>query len=206
MSGKLLGYLEVIKGADTTLGGCPKRINIYKHSIIKIGRSPNNCNFVVNDPQVSSIHCVIWSIIFDENSLPMFYLKDYSLNGTFLNENLSLKKDIAYILNNEDVIILNNYQLRFTCCINLGNVKDVSQLGFQRIINNWEISNKIIGVGTFGHVMVAYKKNKNNIKLSENYAVKIIKSKPHKLDKEANILLSLDHVCIFGFPGSVSKS
>ncbi|CCE65818.1 hypothetical protein TPHA_0N00370 [Tetrapisispora phaffii CBS 4417] len=200
MSKILLGYLELVVGQSNSLHGYPKRINIYKHSIVKIGRNEAECDFVIEDASVSSIHCIIWSVLFDEHSVPMFYLKDYSLNGTMINDRKQLKKKFAYILCDGDQILVNDTIIVFRQVFQNSPMKSLESLGFQKNIKNWEIANKIIGMGTFGHVMVAYKTDYDRNSLSsekirqkENYAVKIIKLKPNKLDKEAKILLTLDH-------------
>ena len=59
-----------------------------------------------------------------------------------------------------------------------------------------EITNRIVGNGTFGHVLITHNSKERDEDVCyhpENYAVKIIKLKPNKFDKEARILLRLDH-------------
>ncbi|MBD8088339.1 FHA domain-containing protein, partial [Limosilactobacillus sp. c11Ua_112_M] len=72
---------------------------------MKVGRNNKECQLVLTHPSISSIHCVFWCVFFDEDSIPMFYVKDCSLNGTYLN-GLLLKRDKTYLLNDCDTIEL----------------------------------------------------------------------------------------------------
>ncbi|SJM84265.1 probable Meiosis-specific serine/threonine-protein kinase MEK1 [Zygosaccharomyces bailii] len=204
MLGAPLGYLETIDVIDLDaadhgrVGGYSKILTIRKHSILKIGRNEKECDVVLDDPAISSVHCIFWAILFDEESMPMCYVKDCSLNGIFLN-GLLLKKNKAYLLQHGDVIELcrQSGTFRFSNKAQRVNEKLLQQLDFQEKVNQWQVTPKVIGNGTFGHVLVAYKNNEDENETSkwspENYAVKIIKLKPNKLDKEARILLRLNH-------------
>lgn len=206
MLGAPLGYLETIDVMDVDaadhgrVGGYSKILTIRKHSILKIGRNEKECDVVLDDPAISSVHCIFWAILFDEESMPMCYVKDCSLNGIFLN-GLLLRKNKAYLLQHGDVIELcrQSGTFRFSNEAQRVNEKLLQQLDFQEKVNQWQVTPKVIGNGTFGHVLVTYKDNENESETSkwspENYAVKIIKLKPNKLDKEARILLRLNHVC-----------
>lgn len=186
---------------DASIGGYSKLLTIRKHSILKLGRNEKECDVVLDDPAISSVHCMFWAVLFDEESTPMCYVKDCSLNGIFLN-GLLLKKNKAYLLQHGDVIELchQNGAFRFSNESQTVNEKLLEQLGFEERVNLWQVTPKVIGNGTFGHVLVAYKDSENEKDTSqwspENYAVKVIKLKPNKLDKEARILLKLNHVCL----------
>lgn len=216
MTDTMLGYLEIVGGSEEdsdetmtsmTLGGYPRRLAICKHRLLKLGRNEKECDFVLQDPAVSSVHCVFWAILFDEESSPMCYVKDCSLNGTYINGCL-LKRNSAYLLQDGDLICLHERVgkvFRFSGLGQAANLQLLEQLGFQRKVDDWEVTPRIIGNGTFGHVLVAYRDTLNSeeeLETSvpqsspENYAVKIIKLKPNKLDKEAKILLKLNHVCL----------
>lgn len=205
---KLLSGIEGILNRDMTplaLGGYSKRLEITRHSLLKIGRNEKECDLILQDPAISSIHCVFWTVLFEEDSLPMCYIKDCSLNGTYLNGSL-LKRNAAYLLNDCDLIELrdeNHVSFRFcTDTKAFENNSLLEQLGFEERVEEWQVTSKVIGNGTFGHVLVSYRNEEGNGSSreaskwhSENYAVKIIKLKPNKLNKEAKILLKLDHVC-----------
>lgn len=205
MSKTILGYLETMdvvdldSNGDSSIGGYPRLLAIYKHSILKLGRNGKECDLIVEDPAISSVHCVFWAILFDEESSPMCYVKDCSLNGTYLN-GLTLKKNAAYLLQDGDIVELchGGGKFKFINELQRLNHKLLKQLGFENNVEQWQITPKVIGNGTFGHVLIAYQEskdeNKNNKWSPENYAVKIIKLKPNKLDKEAKILLKLNHV------------
>lgn len=69
--------------------------------------------------------------------------------------------------------------------------KLLDQMGFLREVDQWEITNRIVGNGTFGHVLITHNSKERDEDVCyhpENYAVKIIKLKPNKFDKEARIL------------------
>ena len=234
---KELGYLEFLNNDDKVIevNKClvleyyQSKMAIIRHSILKIGRNTKGCSLIINDPAISSSHCTIWGILFDDESVPMCYVKDTSLNGTVVNGKL-LEKDVAYLLQDNDIIDFwpngyanntktsnsdnfpfNNHNimsekypsLRFKSLIktSLTSTK-LPGLNFENNIDNWQITSRCIGNGTFGHVMVCYQSRKTPIlKLNasklqlklQSYAVKIIKLKPNKIDKEAKILLNLDH-------------
>ncbi|GAV53699.1 hypothetical protein ZYGR_0AK02010 [Zygosaccharomyces rouxii] len=204
MSGTALGYLETMdvvdldSNGDSGVGGYSRLLAIRKHSILKLGRNGKECDLVVENPAISSVHCIFWAILFDEESTPMCYVKDCSLNGTYLN-GLMLKKNTAYLLQDGDIVELcrGNGMFKFINELQSVNDKLLQQLGFEDKVDQWQVTPKVIGNGTFGHVLIAYKdsqdENANNKWSPENYAVKIIKLKPNKLDKEAKILLKLSH-------------
>ncbi|KAL3232804.1 Meiosis-specific serine/threonine-protein kinase MEK1 [Nakaseomyces bracarensis] len=195
---------EPLYGVDVdsdkpSLSGLPQKIHVLPHSVLKIGRSSRECRIVVHDVAISSVHCLIWVIIFDEASVPMYYIRDSSLNGTFIN-GVRLGKGQVYLLQDGDLIELcegsgrlikfNNNYIHKT---NNQQVK-LHSLKYETIVDHWEVTSRIVGCGTFGYVLVAYKnKDKAASLLSTPYAVKIVKMKPTKLDKEAKILMQLDH-------------
>ncbi|CCF57504.1 hypothetical protein KAFR_0C05130 [Kazachstania africana CBS 2517] len=209
MSGAVLGYLEVVSAEDS--GPVDNRVSINRHEILRIGRNKKECHLLLNDPSISSVHCILWAILFDDDSVPMCYIKDLSLNGTTINGK-SLNKNTTYLLEDGDEINLwltkakrdksTVYPLfRFKA---IGSDKQklhlMTQLQLEKDIDCWNISPKVIGNGTFGHVMVCFNMaDTQNTRLHQinkklkNYAVKIIKLKPNKLDKEAKILIQLNH-------------
>lgn len=205
MAGTALGYLETMdvvdldSNGDSGVGGYPKFLAIRKHCILKLGRNEKECDLIVEDPAISSVHCIFWAVLFDEESTPMCYVKDCSLNGTYLN-GLMLKKNTAYLLQDGDIVELCHGGGAFKFINELQRVNDklLQQLGFEDKVEEWRVTPKVIGNGTFGHVLITYKdpkdENTRNKWSPENYAVKIIKLKPNKLDKEAKILLKLNHV------------
>ncbi len=196
-------HLEVNVGGYNT----EQTIPIVKHQLVKVGRNDKECQLVLTNPSISSVHCVFWCVFFDEDSIPMFYVKDCSLNGTYLN-GLLLKRDKTYLLKHCDVIELSQgseendiKKTRLVFMINDDlqsslDPKLLDQMGFLREVDQWEITNRIVGNGTFGHVLITHNSKERDEDVCyhpENYAVKIIKLKPNKFDKEARILLRLDH-------------
>lgn len=243
---RILGYLAIIySGVDTPTGFEITRedlkceidgyLALRKHSMIKIGRHRKECQLVLLDPSISSVHAILWVTLFDEDATPMFYIKDVSLNGIQIN-GLSLKKGNTYLLQDNDIInVWNNNKCNSSDNNDNDNSKSLSgqdycrplfkfishrsqnlsssgldiydKLNISKRIGDWEIGTKVIGNGTFGHVLVCYRDpNCNNISSSTTstqlkvrrfkrteYAVKIIRIKLNKIDKEAKILLTLKH-------------
>lgn len=228
---RVLGYLEIIDSEvedgdhglqvvdDELQSGMDGFLALRKHSMTKIGRHKKECGIVISDPSISSVHCIIWVTLFDDDALPMFYIKDVSLNGIKIN-GLSLKKNIAYLLQDNDIIDIwnNNVQLLPDQEVNRPLFKFVAhrsptgsasgldiyeKLSISKNIGDWEIGTRVVGNGTFGHVLLCYKDNTSLSKPQQNkklplfkrseFAVKIIKMKPNRIDKEAKILLTLKH-------------
>ncbi|CCH44768.1 hypothetical protein BN7_4336 [Wickerhamomyces ciferrii] len=77
---------------------------IIKNQKTSIGRNVGN-TITINHPAISGTHCVIWSIQFDDNSIPLIYLKDVSLNGTYIND-VKIAKNSTVLLNHLDTIAI----------------------------------------------------------------------------------------------------
>ena len=248
MSFQILGYLEIINYnpstnssfyinpsllRDTPLSPTDGLIPLRKHTIVKIGRNAQDCQVLITDPSISSTHCAIWGILFDEESLPMCYIRDTSLNGVSVSGE-RLMKGVAYLLQDTDELDLwplvdkdedswaaqvesndsrghhshrsQSYPLlRYRAAVSRGVLegidKRVKQLQFDKCVDGrWQIQPRVLGNGTFGHVMVCQRLSteteeppgRDNMK-KQSFAVKIIRMKPSKIDREAAILLSLNH-------------
>lgn len=198
----VLGTLEPILSPDKlTSGECgvaaeDVSVVIEANKLCKIGRNNIECSIQLTHPSVSNVHCVIWGIRFDEESIPMCYVKDCSLNGTFINGEL-LQRNKAYLLQHDDIIMIpNDFEFRFSTLEQKNQNTVFEALNIKQKIDNWMIMPKIVGCGTFGHVLVAKKiQNKNTCK-PLNYAVKILKVQKDRINKEANILEKLTHVSL----------
>lgn len=132
-------------------------IPLCKGVKLSIGRNTNN-DIVIDHPAISGIHCIIWSIQFDDNSIPIIYLKDVSLNGTFIND-LKLGKNSTVILSHGDIIAIEygleiEYQSVFGYQESLFGESIIDKSGIYKDFKNWSISNRILGNGTFGYVCI----------------------------------------------------
>lgn len=76
---------------------------------IKIGRLPDSCNIIVDDPGVSRHHCTVWY----DAAKKCFCLRDYSSNGTYLAGGERLQKEKIYHLHNNDVFYLSSRSCTF---------------------------------------------------------------------------------------------
>ena len=184
---------------DDLLTDC---IPIKTHNVLKVGRNGNEVNLIINHPVISAVHFIVWCILFDEESFPMCYIKDVSLNGSKIN-GVQLQKNTSYLLRHNDIIVIDDISgpicsFKFIESIELKTDDTIFQkLSIKQDVDNWKISNRIIGNGTFGHVLICKDKtaqSNNSRKLkSKDYAVKIIKMKENRINKEGRILLLLNH-------------
>lgn len=206
-----LGYLDGFLGLENVVEldneeiVCMQtgRIVLRKNNVIKIGRNENECSIILKDNIISSLHCLIWVTLFDDDSKPFCYIKDVSLNGIKVN-GVFLERNVVYVLEHGDNIDFwggkSTYSLNKIKFISpypsRNDVELFNRLNIEKKIGNWAIDGKIVGNGTFGHVLTCHQIDNNigdSILKQRSYAVKIIKLKPNKLDKEASILLKLNH-------------
>jgi serine/threonine protein kinase len=76
-------------------GRAPVKASIRENDILKIGRSRQNSNMVIDhDTNISRVHCYVR---FDK-ARSMFYLSDVSANGTYLENGQRLLKNKEYAL------------------------------------------------------------------------------------------------------------
>ncbi len=89
-------YIQIIPSGDKWI--------IPKNIPMAIGRSSERCNIVLDEPNVSRVHCTVQ---YDDKT-NVFYLIDLSSNGTFADSG-RLEQNKAYSLNpNENFYILNH--------------------------------------------------------------------------------------------------
>ncbi|KAG0672109.1 Meiosis-specific serine/threonine-protein kinase mek1 [Maudiozyma exigua] len=177
-------------------------IPIKTHNMLKFGRNGNEVNVIINHPAISGVHFAMWCILFDEDSFPMCYIKDISLNGSKIN-GIQLQKDTSYLLRHNDIITIDDMTgsicaFQFIEPIEVKTDDTIFQkLNINQQVNKWCISNRIVGNGTFGHVLICKdetkKPNQTRKLKSKDYAVKIIKMKADRINKEGRILLLLNH-------------
>lgn len=146
---------QLTDGSDGSTLSIDHTIQIHLDSKIKIGRARFN-TLQVHHPAVSSFHCVIWTVQFDENSVPLVYLKDLSLNGTFVN-GVQLQKDQIQLLNHNDVITVKcGVKLEYLSIFGDNEEAVGRTVILEEEIDtefpNWLIKNKVLGNGTFGFV------------------------------------------------------
>lgn len=184
---RVLGYGDQFINKD---GGAVMRyMNVEPKKMYKVGRSRAS-QLIIDEPRVSSCHFLIWSVLFDSEWDPLYYIKNMSLNGVNINHQSMMKNGIQ-ILNDGDLIgIENTIEFRFTHYLN--NVEDIPlQVESSQ---KWIIYPKIIGHGSFGSVYIS----RNKCDMSQNYAVKIINKLADKINEErikseAEILKKINH-------------
>ncbi|QEU58205.1 Mek1 [Kluyveromyces lactis] len=196
---KVLGVLEV--DLESELDSSPQFIinhfQIEINKVLKLGRNTEECVYSVEHPSVSNIHCVLWGIRFDPESVPLCYIKDMSLNGTMVNGQV-LSRDVPYLLSNQDVIQLpNGAKFKFSAVKSETMSQFMTGLRIKSEWDRWKIVPRIVGSGTFGHVLVAEKLDHNMkkqvVKKTVSYAVKVINTAKTRMVKEATILEKLNH-------------
>ncbi|MDL2217618.1 FHA domain-containing serine/threonine-protein kinase [Christensenellaceae bacterium OttesenSCG-928-M15] len=87
-------YLQMVNNASD-------KWILPKNMQMTIGRSSEKCNIVIDDPNISRVHC---SVIYNEKS-SCFYITDFSSNGTFV-EGGRLEQGKIYALNEGDTFYL----------------------------------------------------------------------------------------------------
>lgn len=98
------GHIYGLRGMYATAD-----IDISDGTPLVIGRSPKLANLVINDPQISKVHCVI-----EYNSEKQKYsFIDKSTNGTFLKDGKRLYPNRRYVFNAGDVFFLANIDNMF---------------------------------------------------------------------------------------------
>lgn len=167
-------------------------IEIKKDGIISFGRDESN-TIVLNHGSISRNHCLIWSVQFDQESIPTVYLRDISLNGVFVNDTRLQK---VYILCDGDRIKIGNgcefqYYPEFSEYnekMALSPILLSNNISLE--LDNWIIRQKMIGKGTFGYVFASQRKSDSKL-----CAVKVIKNKhTSAISFEARNLPQLNHV------------
>ncbi|CUM64052.1 uncharacterized protein PRCAT00001640001 [Priceomyces carsonii] len=163
---------------------------IYAKHIIKVGREPDICDIVISHATISLVHCLLWSIAFDSETPAIVYLKDVSKNGVYINGVLVGKGNTSMIQSNDIIEITKAIKMIYISIVNSDRL-------LRQRIQHWDITENVIGSGSYGSVYVAYKNNNPKC-----YAVKIIKErmKPdfnfghtEKLRNEVEILMKTDH-------------
>ncbi|KAK9477855.1 kinase-like domain-containing protein [Lipomyces japonicus] len=168
-----------------------KTIPIIRGKCETFGRK-TACDQVVSHSSVSNEHFTIYSIVFDESSVPLIYCLDRSRNGTFHNGRI-IGKGNSVLLSDGDKI-----EIRHACLVMFYQpselrVHDSILEEDRRFMKNYDVSGRVIGKGTFGKVFVAVDKRSYR-----QIACKIIStegstSRLLKARTEVTILKSLCH-------------
>ncbi|KAJ8102134.1 kinase-like domain-containing protein [Lipomyces tetrasporus] len=168
-----------------------KILPIYRGTQFTVGRKIT-CNEVVTHSAVSNEHFTIYIVVFDETSVPLVYCWDRSRNGTFLNGK-TIGKGQRVLLSDGDLI-----EIRHACAFTFHQSNEKvfydSVLETDRLVmTDYEISQRVIGKGTFGRVFLA-----TNKKTSRQLACKVIEtggsvSRMAKARTEVAILERLCH-------------
>ena len=179
--------------AKKSLTGDSIFVPLQTLQVLTIGRGSTK-NIQLNNPTVSINHALVWCTQFDEDSSPVVYVHDQSRN-TIWHNGTQMGKGVTTILNDGDII-----KIQMAALITFKGVQDeIISLGEANLaLEDWEITSKLLGSGSFGSVFVSKKAN-----CSKLFAVKIIQnnrssyfaendSKTH----ESELLSKIKHVCI----------
>ncbi|OWB83417.1 hypothetical protein B5S33_g2047 [[Candida] boidinii] len=176
-----------------------KSLSSVKHNTQEI--LDKRCQFLeIDDSSISSPHCYIWVVQFDDSTIPIVYLKDASLNGVYLNGNRVHRNNVTIIQHDDEIKIQNGVQVKFNQLLlneNFNQRLPLTEIPFNSIQNtDWILSNRTIGVGSFGKVVVGYNKSHpGNL-----YAVKLINDSQNNpkgrrmMLEEIKILNKLEHI------------
>ena len=140
------------KYARPSISGNVIVVPLLRQQVLTIGRSPK-CKVQLINPTVSMEHCIIWAIQFDSDSNLITYIFDKSRNGIKHNE-ADMLFGLTGILENRDTIEMKTAaHITYKCL----QTEVSSQTELDQPMEDWEISNKMTGCGSFGAVYVAKK-------------------------------------------------
>ncbi|ERS96417.1 hypothetical protein HMPREF1624_07327 [Sporothrix schenckii ATCC 58251] len=207
-----LAWLEI---ESATLGEFKQivRVPFFKNQVITIGRDTKACNLRFKCKAVSSIHCEIYSILFDksEQYRPLIYVRDcQSTFGTFVNGQLIGQKPFVtagWILEDGDVVTAGPCSLRLCACpVSKDEETALSPLQQQEALqfaDQYLIKDTILGNGSFSTVHMAM-----NVKTNQQvvckihdfpYLKRIWGDVSERIQKEMSIWSQLDHPNIVAF-------
>lgn len=166
---------------------------IHKNDVFKFGRDPQHTSICMpNNLYVSNQHFKIWGVQFESDMRPTMYIKDMSLNGILVNGKSIGKGKITY-LEDEDVLEIKHVmRMRFekvkgeptddlaedydnttaNSLVSTNSSNSSSSSKFMDLSMDWEISNEVLGKGTFGKVYIG----KRKLQLSKAYKQKVSKN------------------------------
>ncbi|KAK9467408.1 kinase-like domain-containing protein [Lipomyces arxii] len=170
-----------------------KLIPIYRGKQVRVGRKPI-CEEVVLHSVVSNLHFTVYVVMFDDASQPLVYCWDNSRNGTYHNGRI-IGTGNRVLLTDGDLIEIRHacsfmfYQTNLTANVPIDSILEADRA----VMENYNISQRIIGRGTFGKVFLAVDK-----KTQKQLACKVIetggsKSRMTKARTEVAILERLCH-------------
>ncbi|KAI5960918.1 hypothetical protein KGF57_001850 [Candida theae] len=177
---------------------------LFASEVIKIGRG-KACDVRIDNPAISLHHATVWSVQFDSDTLPLVYLNDSSRNG-LLHNGRDMRNGETRMLKDGDTIEFKTAGV-FTYETLEGeeDTQDKSNI----TIETWNISDSLIGSGSFGSVFVA-SSTTNYHKL---YAVKVLR--PGSNNSEYDLLRGVQHlplpksriyICDFGVAKKLTYS
>ncbi|RCK55373.1 Meiosis-specific serine/threonine-protein kinase MEK1 [Candida viswanathii] len=155
-------------------------VPLQPQQVLTIGRSRTN-NVHINNPTVSTSHAVIWSVQFEEGSTPVVYVHDQSRNG-IIHNGVEMGNGHTALLNDADTVEI---QTAATIMVRCFKEENVSQGEISRPLEDWEITNKLIGTGSFGSVFVAKKTGSSKL-----FAVKIIQNSHSSYFREHEVTIN----------------
>lgn len=157
---------------------------LFALEVIKIGRG-KTCDVRIDNPAISLHHATIWSVQFDSDTSPLVYINDHSRNGLLHNEN-DMRNEETRILKDGDTFEFKTAAIFTYETLEVDDTQDNSTL----TIDTWNISDSLLGTGSFGSVFVA--SSTTDYKL---YAVKVLKS--GSKSSEFELLRTVRHVCSY---------
>ncbi|KAK5219683.1 hypothetical protein LTR72_008067 [Exophiala xenobiotica] len=139
------------------------RKRIYANQELIIGRDKTRCQYVIDDPYVSQKHVRIYTVVYEDDEPneieTLVYAEDLSQNGTYWNGSLIGKGNGGYLLSDRDALRLSSR----TTLVFSAVTDDSSNLNFDlvqeqemaRFRDQYVITDRLLGAGTFGRVFMA---------------------------------------------------
>ncbi|KAI5950552.1 hypothetical protein CANMA_005212 [Candida margitis] len=175
---KVATYTKSQKLKKLNLGSIGS-LPLFASEVIKVGRG-KTCDVRIDNPAISLHHATIWSVQFDSDTSPLVYINDNSRNGVLYN-GTDMHRGETRLLKDGDTL-----EFKTAAIFTYETLEVDTQDNTTITIDTWNISDSLIGTGSFGSVFVA--SSTTNYKL---YAVKI--SKNGSRSSEFDLLRAIKH-------------
>ncbi|CUS11403.1 unnamed protein product, partial [Tuber aestivum] len=176
---------------------------VYLSKDILIGRDPNRCTVFLEDLTISRQHVRIYSVIFDEKSVPLVYCEDISRSGSLLNGKF-IGTHTSVLLSHGDVIRIDKHNsfcfIQPDALNSIGPIFDpIFERERTRLTPDYMITDRVLGKGAYGRVHLAWDLvNHRQVACKVvGYGLNPFQGNPHKARdlhlREFEIMASLNH-------------
>ncbi|KAJ1659394.1 hypothetical protein IWQ61_001526 [Dispira simplex] len=187
--GKLIG---------TRGGEAPRDYPLVLNQTLVIGRH-RSCDVVIQGGYCSNHHCRI--IVKPSTDEPQGFAttcQDLSSNGTYLNRRKVGRNNTVVLSHGDTLEIRKGYYFTFLQTYTRNGPTPPEQQGEQTVEDKYQVTNRILGTGTFAQVRLAIHKATGQrlaVKMIDRQRFNSMSTKQHGTDfvQEIRIMQSIDH-------------